>query len=64
MFEVGGEDLEGHIRAVTEERRRRNSKTPASLEPELARAANVNPDATPAALDFGASTPRTPGWHS
>ncbi len=59
-FEAGGEDLEGHIRAITEERRRR-SQTPGSLEPELARAANVNPNATPAALDFGAGTPRTPG---
>ncbi|KAK9828291.1 hypothetical protein WJX74_007451 [Apatococcus lobatus] len=59
-FEVAGEDLEGHIRAMTELRRRR-SQTPANLEPELARAAKVAPDATPAALDFGASTPRTPG---
>ncbi|KAK9865865.1 hypothetical protein WJX84_006443 [Apatococcus fuscideae] len=59
-FEVGGEDLEGAIRAMTEEKRRR-SRTPGSLEPEIARAAHVDPTATPAALDFGASTPRTPG---
>ena len=55
---MAGEDLEGHFRAMTEVRRRR-SQTPA--EPELARAAPVAPNATPAALDFGASTPRTPG---